>query len=165
MKFHWWWIVIAVAAIWMIGWFVTAVLAVFLNPLDSEEDRRKNFQDRLLANCVINFILWPAILPSLLERRRFLRDIRSGKKPGWIVLEKGEESGQVWHLSDGTEFSASVSTSGESSKPAKISADYEDESLTGKIHYQVRMIAPTPQPSSEWRPLIFTPRGPKPDTD
>ena len=165
MKFHWWWILVAVAALWMVGWFVTVVMGVFFNPLDSEEDKRKNFQDRLLANCVINFFLWPAMLPSFLERRRFLRDIRTGKKPGWIVLDKGEESGRVWHLSDGTEFSASASTSGESSKPADISADYEEESLTGEIQYRVRMVAPTPRPPTDWKPLKFTPRGPDPNPD
>ncbi len=105
------------------------------------------------------------MLPSFLERWRFLRDIRTGKKPSWIVLGEGEESGRVWHLSDGTEFSASVSTSGESSKPADISADYEDESLTGEIWYRVRMVAPTPQPPTDWMGLKFTPRGPQPDPD
>lgn len=165
MKFHWWWILIAIAAIWFSGWLVTVVIGVFFNPLDSDEDRRKNFQERLLSACVINLFLWPALLPSFLERRKFLREIRTGKKPGWIVLDKGEESGRVWHLSDGTEFGASVSTSGESSEPADISADYEDDSLTGEIRYRVRMLAPTAQPPTEWKPLRFAPRGPKPDPD
>ena len=165
MKFHWWWILIAIAVIWFCGWLVTVVMGVFFNPLDSDEDRRKNFQERLLSNCVINLFLWPAMLPSLLERRKFLREIRTGKRPGWIVMDKGEESGRVWHLSDGTEFSAFVSTAGDSSEPAAISADYEDDSLTGEIRYRLRMIAPTAQPSTEWRSLRFTARGPQPDPD
>jgi hypothetical protein len=112
---------------------VTVIFAVFFNPMDSEEDRSKDFRERLVSHCIMQLFLWPAMLPGLLEKRRFLRDIRTGKKPGWIVLDKGEESGRVLHLTDGTEFNASVSTSGESSEPADITADYEDQSLTGEV--------------------------------
>jgi len=108
ITFHWWWILVTVVAIWISGWLVTVIFAVFFNPMDSEEDRSKDVRERLVSHCIMELFLWPAMLPVLLEKRRFLRDIRTGKKPGWIVLDKGEESGRVWHLSDGTEFNASV---------------------------------------------------------
>lgn len=165
MTFHWWWILAAIAAIWMFGWLVTVVIGVFFNPLDSDEERGKDFRERLLSYCVLNFLLWPAMLPSYLERRRFLKEVRTGRRPAWIVLDKGEESGRVWHLSDGTEFSASASTAHDSSKPADISADYEDDSLAGEVQYRVRMIAPTVQPPSDWRDMTFSPRGPQPHPD
>lgn len=155
----------AISAIWLLGWLVAVVFGVFFNPLDSEEDRRKNFQERLLSQSLLNLFLWPAMLPVDLERRRFLSDICNGKKRGWIVLGRGEESGRVWQLSDGTEFSALASTSQDSSQPADITADYDDDSVTGEIQFRVRMIAPAPQPPSDWRSMKFTPHGPQPHPD
>ena len=163
MRFHWWWILVVLAAIWIAGWCVSVIVAVFFNPLDSEEDNRKDFRERLLAQAVINWFLWPWLLPAVLDRRKLLRHMETGKRRSWIVLAKGEESGREWRLSDGTEFGACVSTAGESSEPAHISGDYEDESLTGEILYRVRMIAPTLQPPTDWARLKFTPRGPEPD--
>jgi hypothetical protein len=149
----------------MLGWLVTVVISAFFNPLDPDEDRFKDFRDRLLSYCVLNIFLWPLMLPAYLDRRRLMRDIRTGNKPNWIIKSKGEESGRVWHLSDGTEFSASATTSGASSEPADILADYEDDSLTGEIEFRVRMVAPTSQSPSEWRCMTFTPRRPQPDPD
>jgi hypothetical protein len=165
MKFHWWWILVALAACWLAGWFVTVIFAVFFNPLDSEEDKAKDFRGRLLGHCILNLFLWPAIFSSMWDRRRFLSAIKTGKLPGWIVLAEEEEAGRTWKLSDGTEFNACVGTGNDSSKPADISCDYEDESLSGEIHYRVRMIAPETKPASDWKPLKFVPRGPAPDPD
>jgi hypothetical protein len=165
MRFHWWWIFITLATIWIVGWLVSVVFGVFFNPLDSDEDKRKDFRGRLLAQSVVNWFLWPWLLPAVLDRRKLKRDMETGKRPNWIMLADGEESGRQWTLSDGTEFGASVSTAGESSESAHISGDYEDESLTWKVQYRVRMIAPSPQPPSDWAPMEFTPRGPEPDPD
>ena len=104
MTFHWWWILLALAAVWIVGWWITVVVAVFFNPLDSVEDKRKDLRERFVAQSVLNFFLWPAFLPELLARRKLYRDMRTGKRPAWIVLGKGEESARQWTLSDGTEF-------------------------------------------------------------
>src|SRR5215469_896602 len=74
------------------------------------------------------------ILSAAQVQRKFHEDVRTGKKPAWLVMGDDEEGGRSWNLSDGTEFNALASTSGDSSKPADISADYEDASLTGEIH-------------------------------
>ena len=164
MNFHWWWILVVLGAIWVTGWLVSVVVGVFFNPLDSEEDKRKDFRGRLIAQSVINWVLWPVLLPAILSRRKLYRDMRTGKRPDWIILADGEESGRQWTLSDGTEFGASVS-GGSSSEPSFISGDYEDDLLTGKIEYRSRMVAPSPQSPTDWACLKFTPRGSEPDPD
>lgn len=165
MKFHWWWILAAAAAIWFVGWFVTVIIAVFFNPLDSQKDSQKHFPQRLLGHCILNLFIWPQMLSALTHRRKFFRYIRTGKKPGWLVCGDGESNSREWKLSDGTQFSASASTSGELSDPADLSADYEDKSLAADVQYCVRMIAPTSRPPTEWASLKFTPRGKPPDPE
>ena len=164
MNFQWWWVLVVLGAIWVAGWFLSVIVGVFCNPLDSEEDKREDFRGRLIAQAVINWVLWPWLLPAVLERRKLFRDMLTGKRPGWIVLADGEESGRQWTLSDGTEFGASVS-GGSSSETSHISADYEDDLLTGKIECRSRMIAPTSELPTDWACLEFTPRGPEPDPD
>jgi len=100
-----------------------------------------------------------------LERRKLLRDMKAGKRPNWIMLEKGEAGAREWKLADGTVFQASASTSGESSEPADITADYEDKSITGEISYRVHMIAPTLQPPTEWTRLKFLSDDPDSDPE
>jgi hypothetical protein len=162
MEFHWWWILVVFGGIWIAGWLVSVIIGVFFNPLDSEEDKRKDFRGRLIGIAVVNWFLWPWWLPEILARRKLYRDMRTGKRPNWIILAKGEESGRQWTLSDGTEFGASVSN-GSPSEPSHISGDYEDDALTGDIQYRVSMVAPTPGAPTEWASLEFTPRGPEPD--
>ena len=162
MEFRWWWILIALGMMWMAGWLVSVFIGVFFNPLDSKEDKKKDFRGRLVAQAVINWVLWPWLLPAILERRKLYRDMRTGKRPSWIILADGEESGRHWTLSDGTEFWASASNDS-SSERSHIEADYADDALTGDIQYRVRMIAPTPGASTEWARLEFTSRGPEPD--
>lgn len=164
MEFHWWWILVAFATFWIPGWLVAVIVGVFFNPLDSEEDKRKNFRGRLLAQAAINWVLWPGLLSALLERRKLYRDMRTGKRPSWIIRARGEHSGRQWTLSDGTEFGASVS-GGSSSEVSHISADYEDDELTGEIEYRTRMVAPTSGAPTAWLRLEFAPRGPEPDPD
>jgi hypothetical protein len=139
MKSHWWWIL---AAVLLIGGIAVVM-----------------FIRSLLSG------LRQQILSAVQVQRKFREDIRTGKKPSWLVMDDNEEGGRSWNLSDGTEFNALASTSGDSSKPADISADYEDASLAGAIQYRVRMIAPASQPPTEWTPMKFTPRGPQPDSD
>jgi hypothetical protein len=158
MKFHWWWIFAPPATIWLAGWFVTVIVAVFFNPLDSDKDRRGNFCQRLLGHCILNLFVWPQMLSGLSHRRKFLLDLRTGKIPGWAVREHGELDVNDWKLSDGTQFAAMATSGEKSSEPTVISADYEDESLTGDIQYCVRMLAPTPGLPTEWASLKFTPR-------
>ncbi len=159
MKFSWWWVVIAVVGVWVTGWLVTVIVAVFFNPLDSARDKKENFKDRLLAQAIMNWFLWPFFLPPLLERRKLLRDMKTGKRPNWIMLADGEESGRVWKLSDGTVFEGSASTAGESKDPANIWGDYEDRSLAGDVDYRIRRLAPTAQPPGEWTRMKFWPKG------
>jgi hypothetical protein len=147
---------------WIAGWLVSVIVGVFFNPLDSEEDKKKDFRGRLVAQAVINWVLWPWLLPAILERRKLYCDMRTGKRPNWIILADGEESGRYWTLSDGTVFGASVS-GGSSSERSHNSADYEDETLTGEIEYRVRMVAPMSGAPTEWARLEFRPRGPEPD--
>lgn len=151
--------------LWMIGWLVSVIISVWFNPLDTDDDKRQSVCDRLVGQAIFNWFLWPAVLPQLLDRRKLLRDMKTGKRPNWIMLEKGEEGGREWRLADGTVFQASTSTSGESSQPADITADYEDKSITGEISYRVRMIAPTPQPPTDWTQLKFKPHGSEPDPE
>ena len=162
MEFYWWWILVALGVMYFSGWFVSVIIGLFFNPLDSEEDRKKDFRERLLGVAVVNLALWPYLLPAILERRKLHRDMRTGKRPDWIVLASGEESARKWTLSDGTVFEASVS-GGSSSERSHISADYEDQPPTGDVEYRVRMLAPTPSPTTEWAPLKYTPRGPEPN--
>jgi len=133
--------------------------------LDAETEEHESLDERLLAHSIINLFLWPGMLSGLLERRKFQRDVRTGKIPSWMVLAKGEESGRGWKLSDGTEFRASVDPSGVSSEPVNFFADYEDESLTGEIRYRIRLVAPETGPPTDWIRMEFTPRGPEPDPD
>lgn len=142
--------------IWIIGWFITVIFSVFFNPLDSEEDRRKDLGGRLLAQGVMNRVMWPFVLVSLGQRRNLLRDMRTGKRPAWIMKAKGEESQRHWTLADGTAFRA-FAWNESSSKPAEISADYEDEALTGPIECRSRMIAPENHPAKAWLPMSFDP--------
>lgn len=167
MKFHWWWVLVAVAAFWIVGWFASTVFIFLFDPTSTAEEKRTNSGERLMAIAFISWLFWPAYLPAVLSRRKLQHDMRIGKRPSWIVLDKGrgEESAREWKLSDGTKFSASVSSAGSSAEPADISCDYEDELLTGEIQYRFRMTAPTPQQASEWTRLEFTPRGPRPNPD
>lgn len=164
MEFQWWWILVVLLIIWSIGWLIGVIVGVFFNPLDSEEEKQKDFRGRLVAQAAINWFLWPWVLPAILERRKLFRNMQTGKRPSWIVLGKGEESGRQWTLSDGTEFGASVS-GGSSSEPSNISGDYEDDALTGEIEFRFHMVAPTPGQPTKWTRLKFTPRGPEPDAD
>lgn len=164
MEFQWWWILVVLLIIWTFGWLISVIVGVFFNPLDSEEEKQKNLRGRLVAQAAINWFLWPWLLPAILERRKLYRDMRTGRRPSWIILEKGEGSGREWILSDGTEFGASVS-GGSSSEPSHISADYENDALTGRIEFRVRMVAPEQGEPTKWTPLKFTPRGPEPDAD
>ena len=93
MKFHWWWILVAIPALWLAGWFVTVVGAVFFNPLDSGDENREDLRDRLLGHAVLQFFIWPVFLPEFLARQRLYRDVRTGKKPAWIVRSKGDGRG------------------------------------------------------------------------
>lgn len=152
---YWWWVIGVLATIWITGWLISVIFGVFFNPLDSEEDRRKDLRGRLLAQGVLNWIMWPFLLPALLQRRKLLKDVHSGKRPYWILSAQGEETSQSWSLADGTEFHASV-WSIASSEPAEISADYHDETLTGLIECRARQIAPTEHPPTEWVPMVFS---------
>jgi hypothetical protein len=164
MNFSWWWLVAAPPAIWIVGWCVTVIITVFFNPLATEQDKRlEDLGDTLQGAAIINLFLWPFMLPELLDRRKLLREIKTGKRPGWIIQATGEKGAREWTLSDGTTFGASASTSGESSEPADILADYGDDSLTADVQFRVRMVAPEPGAPTDWAPLKFTPRGPEPD--
>ena len=165
MKFHWWWILVGLGVLWMIGWAISVIISVWFNPLDTEDDKRQSVRDRLVGQAIFNWILWPAVLPQLLDRRKLLRDMKTGKRPNWIMLENGEAGAREWKLADGTVFQASASTSGESSQPADITADYEDKSITGEISYRVRMIAPMPQPPTDWTRLKFLSDDPESDPE
>ncbi|MEW6305386.1 MAG: hypothetical protein AB1705_18065 [Verrucomicrobiota bacterium] len=167
MNFQWWWILVAIGAIWATGWLVSLIVCVFFNPLDSEEDKRKDLRGRLLAHAVINWVLWPWLLPGVLKRQKLYRDMRTGKRPGWIILDrtKDEQSSREWTLSDGTKFWASADDGLSVAEPSLISGDYEDDALTGPVEYRVRMVAPSHQPPGEWTRLEFEPRGPSPDPD
>ena len=164
MKFHWWWILVVIAAIWVTGWAVTVIVSVFFNPLDSEKYKGKNLRERILAHGIINWVFWPWALRALLDRRKFQRDMATGKKPKWLVFAEGEEECRSWTLSDGTEFRVSVHASF-SSDPVNIYADYADKTLTGDIACRVRMIAPTPQPRTDWTRMVFKPENDEPDPD
>src|SRR2546427_2140071 len=165
MRIHWWWILVGLAAIWILGWLVSVICMVFFDP-DSSKEKPSDWGGRVIAGCVINWVIWPFLLPAFLDKRKLHRDMQTGKRPKWIVLdkEKGEESGRKWTLSDGTEFGASVS-GGSSSRRSRIEADYYDAALKGQIEYRVRLIAPEAQPPSEWARLAFASRGPEPDPD
>lgn len=164
MTFRWAWFGWGIAGLWAAGWFVSVVVWAFLNPLDSAEEKRRDLRARLLGLAVMNLVLWPWLLPAILERRKFYREMRTGKRPNWIVLSNGEQSGRSWAMSDGTGFGASVHE-GASSEPSIISADYDDDSLTGRVEYRLKQIAPTPGEPTNWTRLDFRPRGPQPDPD
>ncbi len=164
MKFHWWWILIGLLVLWAIGWLVGVIFGVFFNPADTAEDKRKDFRGRLLSQALLNWILWPMLLPAILNQRKFNRDVRTGKIPAWMVLADGEERGKEWKLSDGTLFGAYVSD-GSSSERSHISADYEGDAVPGPVEYRIRTLAPTPQPATDWKQFKLAPRGLKPDPD
>jgi hypothetical protein len=98
MEFHWWWILVTLAAVWIGSWFSGVIVGVFFNPLDSEEDKRENFRGRFLSQLVINWFLWPGLLPAILERRKLIREMRTRKRPNWIILAAVEEIGKEWIL-------------------------------------------------------------------
>lgn len=152
MTFHWWWILILLLVIWVAGWLVTVIFGVFFHPLDSEEDRRKDFAGRLKGQAIINWFLWPWMLPTMLERRRFNRDIQTGKRPGWLVLADGEQSACEWKLSDGSVLSLFVSHVS-SPEASPIWANSDEEPFTRPIEYRVRKLAPTEQPPTDWARL------------
>ena len=167
MTFNWWWILVGIASIWILGWIVAVICMVFFDPESSSKEKRENWWRRFAAGCVINWFIWPFLLPAFLERRKLHRDMQTGKRPKWIVLDKlkGEESGRKWTLSDGTIFGASVS-GGSSTQKSHISADYyDDDDFNGQIEYRVRKIEPDTQGLSEWKSFGFEARGPKPDPD
>ena len=141
------------------------VCMVFFDPDSTSRPKPSDWGGRVIAGCVINWVLWPFLLPAFLDKRKLHRDMQTGKRPKWIVLDKGkgEESGRVWTLSDGTSFGASAD-GGSSSRRSHISADYYDnDRLKGVIEYRVRMIAPEIHQSQDWRPLGFRDRPPEPD--
>jgi hypothetical protein len=165
MNFHWWWVVLGLAAIWILGWLISVLCMVFLDPDSTSKPKPSNWGGRVIAGCVINWFLWPFLLRPFLDKRKLHRDMQTGKRPKWIVLDKenGEESGRKWTLSDGTEFGASADGRSPSQR-SHISADYYDnDQLNGAVEYRVRMIAPEVEQPSAWAPLGFKDRGPEPD--
>lgn len=167
MKFHWWWIPLGLGATWILGWLVSVVCMLFFDPDQASEPKPSDWGGRVIAACVINWVLWPFLLPAVLDKRKLHRDMQTGKRPKWIILDKakGEESGRNWTLSDGTQFGASAG-GGSSTRRSYISADYRDhDDLTEPIEYRVRMIAPEPQEASAWKPLVFRPRRSEPDPE
>lgn len=167
MKLHWWWIPVGLGAIWILGWLLTVVCMLFFDPDQASEPKPGDWRGRVIASCVINWVLWPFLLPAFLDKRKLHRDMQTGKRPRWIVLDKakGEESARHWTLSDGIPFAASA-FGGSSTRRSHISADYCDhDELTEQIEYRVRMIAPEPQAASAWKPLRFRPRRSEPDPE
>ncbi len=157
MRFQWWWIIVVLPALWLIAALLSAVITFAVDPEVTQEQRHKNSAERFLSLCFINWFFWPWYLPVVLSRRKLHKEMASGKRPRWIVLdrEKGEESGRHWTLSDGTDFAASVSC-GSSSRRSHIRADYpEDNELKGPVEYRVRMTAPEQREPSDWAQLTF----------
>jgi hypothetical protein len=167
MNFHWWWMLVGLGAIWILGWVVSVVCMLFFDPDSASKPKPSDWGGRVIAGCVINWVLWPFLLPAFLDKRKLHRDMQTGKHPKWIVLdkEKGEENGRYWTLSDGTQFGASAS-GGSSTRRSHISADYRDhDELKAPIEYRVHMIAPEPQEASAWTPLLFKDRPPEPEPE
>src|SRR5881394_4109814 len=111
MSFKWWWILVGLVAIWVLGWVASVICMVFFDPDSSSSNPKpSDWGGRVVAGCVINWFIWPFLLPAFLDKRKFQREMQTGKRPKWIVLDrdKGEECGRVWTLSDGTEFGASA---------------------------------------------------------
>src|SRR5258706_8768176 len=111
MTFHWWHIFVAFGVIWGSGWLAGMVCILFFDPDTAGKPKPKDWWGRVAASCVINWFLWPFLLPGFLDKRKLHRDMQTGRRPSWIVLDrtKDEQSGRRWTLSDGTVFTGSAS--------------------------------------------------------
>jgi len=89
---------------------VGSYVIAFLDPLTSKEEKSEDWRGRLVSGLFISMLFWPWMVPATLERRKLLRDMQTGKRPSWIVLDRtaGEENVRYYNLADGTKFDAAA---------------------------------------------------------
>jgi len=163
MTFSWWWIIVAIAAIWTLGWFVTTALQMVLDPLASPEERRKNWRERLPPFAIMNWFIWPWALSEFKWSHRFHRDIKTGKRPSWLIRGDGDRDRCGWKLSEGTDISGTAD-GGSSTEPSRIQADRPPED-TNPVEYRTRMIAPTLRAPTDWKRMPLSSDWPEPEPD
>ncbi len=156
----------ALLVLWWLGALVTTIYWFFFDPKITREDKRRGWLGGLVVLGVLNMLFWPQALPQIYAQRKFENDLKTGKRPNWLVRDDNESSSRDWTLSDGAEFEASVQES-DAMEECCIAADYVNRRKPGDIECRVRMIAPSEQSYSDW--MIAVPYKPKyeyePDSD
>jgi hypothetical protein len=146
--------------LWLLGALITTIYSVFFNSkVPREEKKQKQYW---LVGFVVFGVLsmwaWPQILPQMYAQRKFDLDLKTGKRPKWLVRDDDESNSKDWTLSDGTEFEAGVAED-DAAEDCCITADYVNRRKPGDIECRVRMIAPSEQPYSDW--MVAVPYKPK----
>lgn len=139
----------AFLVLWWLGGLISTFYMTFFDPLVTKEEKRKGWKERLIGFGIINLLFWPQALPQFHAQRKFHNDLKTGKRPKWLVREDQEADYRDWTLSDGTEFEAMVLDTS-TTNDCCILADYTNRRRPGDIQCRVRMTAPTEQPFSDW---------------
>jgi hypothetical protein len=158
------WLLLALAAVWCIGWLGCTVYMCFFGP--GSGDKKRGQQNRFLGTLIMNAFLWPVVwLIARMHRRarRFEKDVETGKRPQWLQRDEGERPDIERTLANGTQFSASPVDG--SSRPTLIQADCEGGVPPESVECRVRKVAPEEGEPSEWKPMRLKRQAPDPDDE
>jgi hypothetical protein len=148
-------------AIWCFGWLCSACYMYFYGP---GSDEKGAVRERFVGALVINAFLWPALLPGLRRHRRFQNDLKTGRRPQWLIYADGESDCAEWTLANGMELSTSASA-GSSTERTRLQVTSENNATSLGIECRVQMIAPDKSDPSEWKSMKVKQYMPEPDTE